>query len=408
MADGRRDDVLTGLERLLESGPACAGLSEGARIGLVAHPASVDRDLRHAVDLLAGDPRVTLVHLFGPEHGLRDEAQDMEPVDRAVDAETGLPVSSLYGSDAESLRPGREEIASLDAVVYDLQDVGSRYYTFIYTLSYFMEAARDADRPVVVLDRPNPIGGRAVEGPVLDPSLESFVGRYPIPVRHGMTTGELAGMFNEAFGIGCDLRVVPMTGWRRPVRFEKTGLPWVAPSPNMPTPDTARVYPGGCLVEGTNLSEGRGTTRPFELIGAPWLNGTALASTLDTVGLPGARFRSTVFRPMFHKHAGRTCGGIQVHVTDAEAFRPFSVYLAVVREAMRQERESFDWRREAYEFESDRLAIDLLLGRPDLRPMLESGASVEEMEKAWSAELAAFLELRERFLLYADRARIPG
>jgi len=402
MADGRRDEVRTGLERLLESGPSCAGLREGARIGLVAHPASVDRDLVHAVDLLAGDPRLTLLHLFGPEHGLRGEAQDMESVDGAVDAETGLPVSSLYGSDPESLRPAREEIEALDAVVYDLQDVGSRYYTFIYTLSYVMEAARDADRPVVVLDRPNPIGGRAVGGPVLDPSLESFVGRFPIPVRHGMTSGELAGMFNEAFGIGCDLRVVPMTGWRREVRFEETGLPWVAPSPNMPTPDTARVYPGGCLIEGTNLSEGRGTTRPFELVGAPWLNGSALASTLDMIDLPGARFRATVFRPMFHKHAARTCGGIQVHVTDAEAFRPFSVYLAIVREAMRQDRESFDWRREAYEFETDRLAIDLLLGRPDLRPMLESGASVEEMEGVWSEELAAFLELRERFLLYAD------
>ena len=402
MADGRLGDVVTGLERLLESGPACAGLSEGARIGLVAHPASVDRDLRHAVDRLAGDPRLPLVHLFGPEHGLRGEAQDMEPVDGAVDAETGLPVSSLYGSDAESLRPGRGEIEALDAVVYDLQDIGSRYYTYIYTLAYVMEAARDSGRPVVVLDRPNPIGGRSVEGPVLDPSLESFVGRYPIPVRHGMTAGELARMFNEAFGIGCDLRVVPMTGWRRAVHFEETGLPWVAPSPNMPTPDTARVYPGGCLIEGTNLSEGRGTTRPFELIGAPWLNGAALASTLTAAGLPGVRFRATDFRPMFHKHGGRTCGGIQVHVTDKEALHPFSVYLAVIQEAMRQDRESFDWRREAYEFETERLAIDLLLGRPDLRPMLEGGASVEELEKTGSEELAAFVELRERFLLYPD------
>ena len=403
MADGRRGDVLTGLERLLESGPACAGLSEGARIGLVAHPASVDRDLRHAVDRLAEDPRLTLVHLFGPEHGLRGEAQDMEPVDATVDAETGLPVSSLYGSDAESLRPGRGEIEALDAVVFDLQDIGARYYTYVYTLAYVMEAARDAGRPVVVLDRPNPIGGRVIEGPVLDPSLESFVGRYPIPVRHGMTAGELAGMFNEAFGIGCDLRVVPMAGWRRAVHFEETGLPWVAPSPNMPTPDTARVYPGGCLIEGTNLSEGRGTTRPFELIGAPWLDGAALASTLTASGHPGVRFRATAFRPMFHKHAGKTCSGIQVHVTDKEALRPFAVYLAVIREAMFQDRESFDWRREAYEFETERLAIDLLLGRPDLRPMLEGSASLEALEKAGSAELAAFRELREGFLLYPDR-----
>jgi uncharacterized protein YbbC (DUF1343 family) len=271
MADGRRGDLLTGLERLLEAGPACAGLREGVRIGLVAHPASVNRRVEHAVDLLAGDPRLILSRLFGPEHGLRGEAQDMEPVDGAVDPDTGLPVSSLYGRDATSLRPRNDQIEPLDAIVYDLQDVGSRYYTFVYTLAYVMEAARDAGRPVVVLDRPNPIGGRTVEGPVLDPSLRSFVGRFPIPVRHGLTAGELARLFNEAFGIGCDLRVVSMTGWRRTMHFEETGLPWVAPSPNMPTPDTEGVSPGGCVIEGTNLSEVRGTTRPFELVGAPWL-----------------------------------------------------------------------------------------------------------------------------------------
>jgi uncharacterized protein YbbC (DUF1343 family) len=400
MAQERRSGVVTGLERLLEAGPECAGLSDGVRVGLVAHPASVSRRLEHAVDLVARDPRVSLVQLFGPEHGLRGEAQDMEPVEGAADRETGLPVCSLYGDDARSLRPGRAEIEALDAVVCDLQDVGSRYYTFIYTMAHVMEAARDAGRPVVVLDRPNPIGGRVVEGPVLDPSLSSFVGRYAIPVRHGMTTGELAGLFNEAFGIGCDLRVVAMTGWRRSMSFDDTGLPWVAPSPNMPTPDTARVYPGGCLIEGTNLSEGRGTTRPFELVGAPWLGGTALAAALEAERFPGVRFRPTVFRPMFQKHAARTCGGVQVHVTDSEAFRPFSVYLALIRAARTQDRAAFDWRREPYEFESDRLAIDLLLGRHDLRPMLEGGASVGEMEAVWAAGLAAFRELRDRHLLY--------
>jgi uncharacterized protein YbbC (DUF1343 family) len=400
MAEERPSAVVTGLERLLDDGPSCAGLPDGARVGLVAHPASVDRRLAHAVDLLARDPRLTLAALFGPEHGLRGEAQDMEPVDGTVDPGTGLPVRSLYGRDADSLRPSRDEIEALDAVVCDLQDIGTRYYTYIYTMAFVMEAARESGKPVVVLDRPNPIGGRAVEGPVLDPSLASFVGRYAIPVRHGMTAGELAGLFNEAFGIGCDLRVVRMTGWKRSMGFEETGLPWVAPSPNMPTCDTARVYSGGCLVEGTNLSEGRGTTRPFELVGAPWLDGAALAKALEATGLPGVRFRPTAFRPMFQKHAGRTCGGVQVHLTDPEAARPFSVYLAVLREAMLLDRVAFDWRREPYEFEHDRLAIDLLLGRPDLRPMLESGASVGEMEAAWSDGLSGFVELRNRFLLY--------
>ncbi len=324
----------------------------------------------------------------------------MEPVDERTDPSTGIPVVSLYGSDLHSLRPSPEHLQGLDAVVYDLQDVGARYYTFVATLSYVMEAARDAHLPVVVLDRPNPIGGVALEGPVLKPGFDSFVGRYPIPVRHGMTTAELAALTNTAFGIGCDLRVVAMSGWRRAMHFEDTGLPWVAPSPNMPTPDTARVYPGACLVEGTNLSEGRGTTRPFELVGAPWLDGRRLASALREEGLPGVLFRPVSFRPMFHKHAGASCHGVQVHMTDRDRFRPFETYLVLLREAIRQDPERFDWRRDAYEFVTDRLAIDLLLGRSDLRPLLEEGASIEEMTAVWEGDLQAFSELRCGFLLY--------
>ena len=394
--------VVTGLERLLEEGPGFVGLSHGARLALVAHPASVNPELRHAADLLSRAPDFRLVLLFGPEHGLRGEAQDMEPVGESEDPDTGLPVSSLYGHDAASLRPDPVEFEALDGIVYDLQDVGSRYYTFVYTLSYLMEAAREAGLPVVVLDRPNPIGGIAVEGPVLDPSLSSFVGRYPLPVRHGMTTGELARMFNSAFGIGCDLRVVSMAGWRRGMHFEDTGLPWVAPSPNMATLDTARVYPGGCLVEGTNLSEGRGSTHPFELVGAPWLNGPALAEAMGKEALPGVLFRPVSFRPMFQKHQGKTCRGVQVHVTEHHTFRPFATYLALVREVIRQDPDTFDWRREPYEFEPERLAIDLLLGRTELRPMLEAMASLEEMEARWSQELSDFMQLRQRFLDYPD------
>ena len=326
----------------------------------------------------------------------------MEPVAAGSDPLTGLPVFSLYGADPSSLRPRTEDLEGLDAILCDLQDVGSRYYTFVYTMAHVMEAAAATGLPVVVLDRPNPIGGVAVEGPVLEPPLASFVGRYPLPVRHGMTPGELARLFNEAFEIRCDLRVVPMRGWTRRMHFDGTGLPWVAPSPNMPTPATAEVYPGGCLVEGTNLSEGRGTTRPFELVGAPWLAAPPLAEVLAREAPVGALYRATSFRPSFHKHAGESCRGIQIHVVDRAAFRPFATYLILLREARRLAPATFDWRREPYEFERDRLAIDLLLGRAGLRPLLEAGATLAEMESSWTRDLEAFLELRGNFLLYPE------
>ena len=392
--------VRSGLDRLIREGASAAGLSPGARVGLIAHPASVDARARHAADLLASHPHFRLVRLFGPEHGIRGEAQDMEVVAASADGATGLPVVSLYGDTEDSLKPSPAHLADLDVLVHDLQDVGSRYYTFVYTLAHAMEAAAEAGLPVVVLDRPNPIGGLAVEGPVLEPAFRSFVGRYPIPVRHGLTTGELALLFRDAFGVRCDLRVVPMEGWRRRSHFEETGLPWVAPSPNMPTPETARVYPGGCLVEGTNLSEARGTTRPFELTGAPWLDGAALARALTAEDLPGVLFRAAAFRPEFQKHARRLCEGVQVHVSDREAFRPFATYLALLREARGQDVLAFDWRRDAYEFVRDRLAIDLLLGKAGLREMLEAGATTADMEASWAEDLAAFTPLRARVLLY--------
>lgn len=394
--------VRSGLDVLLDSGPRIAGLAPGIRLGLLAHPASIDRAGRHAVDRLATCGWARLVRLFAPEHGLRGEAQDMEAIAGEVDAESGLRVVSLYGSGSASLRPAAADLEGLDAIVHDLQDVGSRYYTFVYTLSYVMEAAAAAALPVVVLDRPNPIGGTAIEGPVLEPELASFVGRFPIPVRHGMTTGELARLFNDAFGIGCDLRVVAMAGWRRRMQFEDTSLPWVAPSPNMPTPSTARVYPGGCLIEGTNLSEGRGTTLPFELVGAPWVSGRELADALAREELPGVLFRATTFRPSFQKHAGLSCGGVQVHVTDRERFRPFATYLLLMREARRLAPDSFDWRRQPYEFATGHLAIDLLLGRKGLRERLEAGASLDDMETSWAPALEDFRGIRKRFLAYPD------
>jgi uncharacterized protein YbbC (DUF1343 family) len=390
--------VETGLERWLRGD--AVPVPAGSRIGLLLHPASVDSAARPALASVRDAGRFRLERLFAPEHGLGGREQDMERVRSTNEPTTGLPVISLYGDTVDSLRPRVEDLETLDAVVCDLQDVGSRYYTFVYTLSYVMEAARGAGVAVVVLDRPNPLGGSTLEGPVLEPVLASFVGRYPLPVRHGMTIGELARMFNEAFGIGCDLRVVEMAGWRRSMGFEETGLPWVPPSPNMPTLATARVYPGGCLIEGTNLSEGRGTTTPFELVGAPWLDGERLAAALRDEDLDGALFRPATFRPMFQKHAGESCSGIQVIVNDPESFRPFAAYLTLIREARLQAADAFAWRTEAYEFETSRPAIDLLLGRSDLRPLLESGARLDTMHRLWEDDLERFRASRRPFLLY--------
>jgi len=392
--------VRSGLDRWIADGASAVGLETGSRLGVVAHPASVDRRGRHVIDWLHASDAYRVVRVFAPEHGLWGHEQDMEPVAESVDSWTGLPVVSLYGNDRESLRPGPGHLGDLDAVVVDLQDVGSRYYTFIYTMSYVMEAAGEAGVPVIVLDRPNPIGGESVEGPVLDPALSSFIGRFPLPVRHGMTIAELAGLFRDRCGANCDLRIVPMEGWRRSMQFEDTGLAWVPPSPNMPTTATARVYPGGCLVEGTNLSEGRGTTLPFEFVGAPWLDGRDLASRAEAEGLPGVVFRPTSFRPMFQKHAGEACGGVHVIVTDALAFRPFATYLVLIREARALEARRFSWRTEAYEFETERPAIDYLLGIEGLRERLEGGATLEEMEATWRSATDAFGESRRDLLLY--------
>ena len=390
--------VTTGLERWLGGDDP---LGRGARIGLLAHAASIDADAVHATRRILDAGRHRLDRVFAPEHGLWGVEQDMEGVRSDVDPATGVPVVSLYGDDAESLRPGVEHLDGLDAIVCDVQDVGSRYYTFVYTVAHIMEAAGRAGIPVVVLDRPNPIGG-SIEGPVLDPELSSFVGRYPVPVRHGMTVGEIARLARGAFGVRAELHVVPMEGWRPDMHFGDTGLPWVPPSPNMPTPGTALVYPGGCLIEGTNLSEGRGTTSPFELVGAPWLDAERLAASVRRAAGPAARVRAARFRPMFGKHAGRACGGVQVIPADRDAFRPFATYMTLVAEARRQDPESFDWRREPYEFERDRLAIDLLLGRRDLKPLLEADDVAENWDDLWRDELRDFRELRREYSLYGN------
>jgi uncharacterized protein YbbC (DUF1343 family) len=357
----------------------------------------VTSDLVHAAVRLAALRATRLVALFGPEHGLWANAPDLEEVADARDPQTGLPVFSLYGA---TRSPTREQLAGLDALVFDVQDVGSRYYTFIYTMLHAMEACAAHGKRLIVLDRPNPLGGEVVEGNILDPRFRSFVGLHPLCARHGMTVGELALMFRAECGLALDLRVVPMQGWRRSMDFEQTGLPWVLPSPNMPTVDTAFVYPGGCLVEGTNLSEGRGTTRPFHLVGAPWLDPWNLAQAMNRERLGGARCRPVFFTPTFQKHAGRLCGGVEVHVTDRTRFRAYRTYLLLIAHARAQAPASFAWRQPPYEYEEHKLPIDILCGTDRLRNALERGDSPRALGREWRADEQRFRRRRAPFLLY--------
>ena len=389
--------VVVGLERILADQKH---LLKGKRVGLVCNPTSVTPDLQHAIDLFHATDGIDLQAIFGPEHGARGDVQYMVDVVEEKDAKTGLEVFSLYGKTKESLAPTKEMLEGIDTLVVDIQDIGSRYYTYVYTMSYCMESAAKYGKEVIVLDRPNPLGGVTVEGNVLNKPLHSFVGRYPIPVRHGMTPGELAGLFNEEFGIGCKLTVVPMRGWNREMWFDQTELPWVIPSPNMPTLETATVYPGMCLLEGTNVSEGRGTTMPFLFVGAPWVDAYALAELLTAEKLPGIRFRPHYFTPTWDKCKGLRCGGVQLHISDRDAFKSYVTGIAVVKALRRVNPKPFDWRREAYEFENDHLAIDLLLGRHELRKMVEADAPLSEIEQSWKDELATYMATRAKYLLY--------
>jgi uncharacterized protein YbbC (DUF1343 family) len=386
--------VASGLQVLLERQ---GRFLRGRRLALLAHQASVDRELEHAVTLLADLPGARLIRLFAPEHGLWGAAQDHAAVRVTRDPATTLPVLSLYGA---RRAPSAAMLRGLDALIVDLQDVGSRYYTFVWTMALAMAACARAGVPVVVLDRPNPLGGAIVEGNLPDPAYASFVGLYPLPVRHGLTIGELAAYLNHRHGLGCQLTVVPMRGWRRPMLWEDTGLPWVAPSPNMPTPDTARVYPGGCLIEGSNLSEGRGTTRPFEWVGAPFLDAHRYAAHLDALRLPGVHFRPARFLPTFHKWAGRLCGGVQVHVTDPRRFPAFLAGLALLAIARRLAPRHFAWRRPPYEFERRRLPIDILCGTDEVRRSLERGEPLGAIARRWRPGLAAWMRQRAAWLLY--------
>jgi uncharacterized protein YbbC (DUF1343 family) len=385
--------VVLGSERLIESGTL-----RGRRVGVVCNPASVDRELRHVADRLWTQSGATLVAIFGPQHGFRSDVQEnMIETVHARDDLRKVPVYSLY---SETREPTAEMLHGIDTLVIDLQDVGTRIYTYIYTMANCLHAARKHGIKAIVCDRPNPIGGAAVEGPMLAAGYESFVGMFQIPMRHGMTIGELARMFNTGFGIGADLEVVSMKGWRREWFFDETGLPWVLPSPNIPTLDTAIVYPGTVLFEGTNVSEGRGTTRPFELVGAPWVEAEPFAAALNGLGLPGVRFRPAPFEPTFHKHAKTACGGCQIHVLDRETFRPVETGVALIEAFRSRAPERFMWRDPPYEYEHTKPPIDILAGSSGLREQIEAGLPAREIAESWHGEVGRFEEKRARYLLY--------
>jgi uncharacterized protein YbbC (DUF1343 family) len=372
---------------------------KSTRVGVVCNHASLDRRFLHIVDRLAAADHLTLAAIFGPQHGFRSDVQDnMIETPHANDPGRRVPIYSLY---SETREPTAEMLSGIDVLVIDLQDVGARIYTYIYTMANCMRACARHRIPVIVCDRPNPIGGVDVEGARLAPGFESFVGQFPIPMRHGMTIGELARLFNEVFSIGAQLEVVTMEGWRRGMYADQTGLPWVMPSPNMPTLDTAIVYPGTVLFEGIMLSEGRGTTRPFELVGAPWIEAERFARDMNTLGLTGVHFRPAVFEPTFQKHAKQTCGGCQIHVIARHLFKPVLVGVALAGMFRRTNPSKFAWRQPPYEYEHDKMPIDILAGADTLRTQIEADMPAAEIAASWRADEDAFRAVRERFLMYS-------
>lgn len=387
--------VKTGLQQLIEER---RDLLKGRRIGLVTQPAAVTPELQAAEDALitAG---ATLTALFGPEHGFDGAAADGAAVEHAVHARLDIPVYSLYGA---NLEPTDAMLAGVDLLIFDMQDVGVRFYTYLSTLYYLLRACGRTGIPLLVLDRPNPINGVTIEGPPVAPGLESFVGIVDIPIRHGMTLGELARLINAEQNFGADLTVLAMTGWRRSQWFDQTGLLWIPTSPGMPHLITATVYPGMCFIEGTNLSEGRGTTLPFEIVGAPWLDGYRLAVSLNALDLPGVRFRPVHFTPSASKHAGDHCQGVQVHVTDRNALRAVTTGLHVIAACRAQSPEQFTFLASSWEGRSPH--FDLLAGNATLREGLALGYDVASLAEHWRAYEATFRARRAPHLLYSGAA----
>lgn len=388
--------IQTGLDRLIAEPRRWI---PKARVGLLCNPASVDSRFTHARLLIDRLLPQGLKALYSPQHGFFAEKQDnMIESEDMRDPVLKIPVFSLYG---KSRKPDARMFEPIDALLVDLQDAGTRVYTFIYTLSYCMEAAREFNVKVIILDRPNPIGGVAVEGNCLAADCISFVGRYPIPMRHGLTIGELAVMFNDYFNIGCRLEVIPMNGWHRKMLFADTGLPWVAPSPNLPTPVSALVYAGQVLWEGTNVSEGRGTTQPFELFGAPFIDVAGIQADLKDRDIPGAVLRPAVFEPTSNKWQQTPCRGFQIHVTAPRRYRPYATTLRLLQAVISKHPDQFKWKPPPYEYEFERMPIDLIIGDRDIRRRLENLEPVDAVEAGWQEELSRFKTISREFHLYS-------
>lgn len=385
--------VKTGLDILLAEG---FKRLKGRKIALLAHQASVNAELDGILDLMQ-QAELDIRIIFGPEHGFAGTAQDMEMVESDASSKIGVPIVSLYGNNKESLQIDVGDLDDVDVLVCDLQDVGSRYYTFANTIGFALKSCALANISCLVLDRPNPINANDVEGNLVDPEFQSFVGAYPIANRHGLTIGELASFFNAFHNEACELEVVWMEGYRRTEGWSGTNLPWVSPSPNMPSPTAANLYPGGCLIEGTNLSEGRGTTQPFELYGAPYItNSERFAALLESQNLLGVKFRPLHFKPVFQKHAHQDCGGVQVHITNLKLFEPLKTGVGLIWAA--KHFDGYQWRQEPYEFENDKLAIDLLFGSDIPRQMLDNSATPEDIMQNFLEEKRKFISMRSKFL----------
>jgi uncharacterized protein YbbC (DUF1343 family) len=369
----------------------------GLKAGVLIHPASVNRKLIYTKEVLLNTKKIKISAFFGPQHGIFGNTQDnMIEWEGFIDKSTGLPVYSLYG---KTRKPTSEMLKYIDILIIDLQDVGARYYTFIWTMALCMEAC-EGKIPLIVLDRVNPIGGIITEGPLLKKIFTSFVGLHPLPVRHGMTIGEIALYFKDNFYPKVDLTVIYLKNWKRKLWFNETGLHWVMPSPNMPTLDTATVYPGMCLLEGTILSEGRGTTRPFEIFGAPFIDPAKLVKRLNEFKLKGVFFRPLYFTPTFNKFSGQLCGGVQIHVIDREKFKAFKTAVAILLTIKEIYPQINIWREPPYEYEFEKLPFDILSGSDRLKKDIEEGKSLKDMEYWWNDELESFRKIREKYLIY--------
>ena len=388
--------VISGLERVVNQPDI---LKEAGSLGLLFNQASVNSQFRSAPELIAGVYGDRLRVLFGPQHGVSATEQDnMKETDHSIHPSLGLPVHSLYSN---TRIPLSNMLDGVDTILVDLQDVGTRVYTFATTVLYLMQASAEAGKSVVILDRPNPINGVDVEGNILDITFASFVGPHPIPMRHGLTLGELMTFYNEQFSIGCHLQIVTMKNWSRNMYYEATGRPWVMPSPNMPLVDTTVVYPGQVILEGSNLSEGRGTTRPFELFGAPYINPKQIMEAVDTKALAGSVLREVGFRPTFNKWSDQVCRGFQIHVIDRQQFRPYRATLALLGAIIQNHSREFQWSEPPYEYVYDQMPIDVITGDSSVREDLEAGCSAFDMEQKWNTKLQDFMNLRERYLLYS-------